>query len=60
MKTFKSIDRTLNMCDSCSFCISYCDQEVELGEGIGDDNVIECPGYDPKDEIPESIEPVNL
>jgi len=56
----KTNSRILNLCDSCLNCISHCNGQIlEFGEAPGDDNVIECMGYEPNDEIPEGIEIVN-
>lgn len=44
----KAKESTYNMCDSCELCIAYCDQEVIFGNGVGEDNVIDCSGYSPK------------
>ena len=35
-----------NLCDSCQFCIGDCDAEdIEFGDGKGNDNVIGCDSY---------------
>lgn len=55
MKTFICKDKTENLCETCGFCIPVCDQDVEFGNGIGNDNVIECSGYSPIGEMPDGI-----
>ena len=43
MKADKSTD---NLCDSCALCFADCPSEnVVFGNGIGDDNVIECDSF---------------
>jgi len=34
-----------NLCDSCSKCIATCSERPLFGNGIGDDNVINCIGW---------------
>ena len=60
MKTFRSSDSTLNLCDYCGFCIPDCNQEVEFGDGVGEDNVIQCQGFDPIEEPPADIKQVEI
>jgi len=37
-----------NLCDTCWFCIADCKQtQVKFGDGLGNDNIIECSGYIP-------------
>lgn len=48
-----------NLCDTCEFSIADCMQLVEFGNGIGNDNVVECDGYYTTGEIPEYVEEIN-
>ena len=59
MTKFICKNTELNLCDSCDFCIAYCNQDVKFGNGIGNDNVIECNGYQPIGELPKDIEEIN-
>jgi hypothetical protein len=39
----------INLCDSCRNCLPVCDSnydDVVFGNGIGNDNIIECSKYD--------------
>ena len=62
MKTYKTKLSTDNLCDSCDFEIIYCScQKTEFGDGIGNDNVIECDSLVLKhdlNEFPDNIEVV--
>lgn len=42
MKAEKTTD---NLCDSCALCFADCPAEIVFGNGIGNDNVIECDVY---------------
>lgn len=59
MKKYICKNNAENLCDTCEFCIADCMQPVEFGNGIGNDNVVECAGYEPTGEIPEYIEVIN-
>lgn len=59
MKTYICKNKADNLCDTCKFCIADCSQDVEFGDGIGNDNVVECAGYYPGGEIPENVEVIN-
>jgi ferredoxin len=46
MKIVKANGIHDNLCDSCEYCVSYCEPEhVLFGQGHGNDNVIECDQY---------------
>ena len=46
MKTFKTNDNQVNMCDTCQWCISECCAvNIKFGDGLGGDNIIECDQY---------------
>lgn len=46
MRASKSIDRCINMCDTCKFTFAECATEViEFGDGVGNDNVVVCSSY---------------
>lgn len=36
-----------NLCDTCQKCIADCNADnIEFGDGVGNDNVIECDEYE--------------
>ena len=42
----KTADSKENLCDTCGACFADCDAtEVLFGDGVGDDNVVECDAY---------------
>lgn len=47
MRVFKSEDTKLNMCDFCLHSFNSCPKanHIKFGDGIGNDNVIECSEY---------------
>jgi len=60
----KSICKDKNdlLCDSCVFEYPVCggkDNNVDFGTGLGSDNIVECDGYEPAGELPESVEVIN-
>ena len=40
-------EKTLNMCQYCTKCIADCDGDPKFGDGVGNDNVYECVGFEP-------------
>ena len=41
------MDTKINLCDTCIFCFATCTcDEVEFGDGVGGDNIIECFLYE--------------
>lgn len=43
---------TENLCDTCKKSIPTCDADeglVEYGDGRGNDNIVACGGYDPRE-----------
>lgn len=47
----KANNTTENLCDSCSLNIIDCPinkHDIVFGDGIGNDNVIECQVYEPE------------
>lgn len=39
-------DTKINLCDTCKDCVPECNPEkIEFGDGIGNDNVIDCSKY---------------
>jgi hypothetical protein len=41
----------INLCDTCVYSIPECRaKEIEFGDGLGNDNVIECDCYKNKDK----------
>ena len=60
MTLFKTNNSKSNLCDTCKNCISSCEGfMLEFGDAKGDDNVIECNGYDPADTLPDGVEMFN-
>ena len=46
MRIYRTSDSTENLCDTCPKCIADCDgKSLEFGDGIGNDNVIQCDAY---------------
>lgn len=39
------VDTKRHLCDSCSKGFPTCDGEPELGDGLGNDNVIQCSNF---------------
>lgn len=42
-----------NLCDTCRLSTPECDAEkglLEYGNGVGNDNIIACPSYEPNDK----------
>lgn len=47
-------DTKRNLCDACKFNIPECqalNTDIEFGDGLGNDNVIECKFYEVREEI---------
>jgi len=44
------MDTKINLCDNCIYCIADCNGQITFGDGIGDDNVIECDQHTVKQQ----------
>jgi hypothetical protein len=43
-------DTKVNLCDTCIHTIPTClNDNIKFGDGLGNDNVIECDGYERED-----------
>lgn len=62
MQKFRCKKTYDTICDSCFFNYPECggkDVDIDFGDGISYDNIIECDGYEPCGEMPEDIEVIN-
>jgi len=59
MSTYKAIDSTTNMCDYCTnnypACVVESDVNTLFGDGIGEDNIIQCDAFDPIEDTLEIV-----
>jgi len=47
-------DTKINLCDTCIFEIPTCaarPQNVEYGDGVGNDNIIECTEFEDRENF---------
>jgi len=56
-KTFKIKNRQDNLCSYCEFCFADCSpSHILFGDGLGNDNVIECDVFTLKGDTSDIIE----
>ena len=45
-------DTKINLCDTCMYSFGCCSGDIrKFGDGVGNDNVVECFGYITKDRL---------
>lgn len=62
MRVFKTKTSKQNLCDYCMYDQPECPSasHIEFGDGVGNDNVIECSEYVGKTECMDGETPVNI